>query len=70
MGGVISSIFGGNQSAPEIEVSDPIPAPDLSSTEPVSKAARDTEMRRAKARRAFAGTLLTGGKEEKRNSLL
>ena len=60
MGGIVSSIFGGG-SAPSIDVADPImPATYNETVEPVSKAVRDSEQKRLRARRAFSGTLLTG----------
>ncbi len=72
MGSVVSGIFGGSQSAPEIEVSDPIVPPTTNATtEPVSSAVREMEKKRLKARRSFYGTLLTGKKEEdSKDSLL
>lgn len=72
MGGIVSSLFG--NSSPSIDVADPEPIPSASqSQEPVSAAVRDMERKRLKARRAFAGTLLTGGENsggKKSSSLL
>lgn len=71
MGSVVSSLFGGAQSAPSIEVSDPITPPTSAVTaDPISAAVRQVEQRRLKARRAMAGTLLTGKSSEKTDSLL
>ena len=70
MGSVVSSIFGGTSGMPDIPVSDPIPAPEVSATiDPVSQAVRKAEEKKLKARRAFAGTLLTGEKKEKQSLL-
>lgn len=71
MGSVLSGLFGGGQSAPSIEVSDPITPPTSAvAADPISAAVRQVEQRRLKARRAMAGTLLTGKSSEKTDSLL
>lgn len=58
MGGVVSSIFGGQSES--IDVPEPTPVIiDDAEKEPVSKAVRDTEQRRARARRSGYGTILT-----------
>ena len=61
MGGVFSGLFGGQQPSIDVEEAEAAPAPSAT-VEPVSSAIRETEKRRLKARRAMAGTLLSGGK--------
>ncbi len=65
MGSVVSGLFGGSANMPSIDVEDAItpPAPEAS-IDPVSNAVRSIEQKRLKARRAFAGTLLSGGKQK------
>lgn len=59
MGGVLSTIFGGNQSSPEaVEYSSP-PIREAE-TEPVSSAVRDSEKRRLRAKTGgMRSTILT-----------
>ena len=68
MGSVVNGLFGGSTSMPSIDVEDAITPPaQTPSIDPVSSAVREAEKKRLKARRAFAGTLLTG-KEERNES--
>lgn len=69
MGSVLNGLFGGSSSMPSIELEDAVLPPAQSPTiDPVSNAVRETEKRRLKARRAFAGTLLTGKSSEDKSS--
>lgn len=69
----MGSIFGGGGSyeAPEVPESTPVPTVE-EEQEPVSKAVREEERRKIKARRAMSGTLLTSplGTTGNRNSVL
>lgn len=58
MGGVVESIFGGGYDAPDTPEYDPVPVRE-EAKEPESKAVREAERRKIKARRAMSGTLLT-----------
>lgn len=60
MGGVISGLFGGGASTPDMPAYEPAPVQEAEK-EPAAKSVRDTEKRRIQARRAMAGTLLTAG---------
>lgn len=69
MGGIISSIFGGSQSMPEMPKVESAPAP-AEAVEPEAKAVREEEQRRIRSRRAFAGTLLSGAGQSGLNNTL
>lgn len=59
MGGAISSLFGGGgYDAPEPVQYDPVPVREAES-EPESRAVREAERRKLRARRSMSGTLLT-----------
>lgn len=58
MGGVVSGIFGSSHSSPSTPDYEPVPVREEES-EPESKAAREAERRKLKARRGMSGTLLT-----------
>ncbi len=58
MGGAISSIFGGGYDAPDPVQYDPVPVREAES-EPESRAVREAERRKLRARRSMGGTLLT-----------
>ena len=69
MGSVVNGLFGGSSSMPSIEVEDAVLPPTANATvDPVSSAVREMEKKRLKARRAFAGTLLTGKSSEDKSS--
>lgn len=54
----MGSLFGGSYEAPEVPEVSPMPS-SAESEEPVSKAVREEERRRLRARRSMSGTLLT-----------
>ncbi len=58
MGGVVDSLFGGGYDAPDTPDYDPVPVREQAA-EPASRAVREAERRKLKARRAMSGTLLT-----------
>lgn len=58
MGGVVEGIFGGSSKSPSTPDYEPVPVREEES-EPESKAVREAEQRKLKARRGMSGTLLT-----------
>ena len=54
----MGSLFGGGYKAPKVTESEPIPVRE-DEVEPVSKAVREAEQRKIRARRGMSGTLLT-----------
>ena len=53
----MGSLFGGGYDEPEMPETEPMPSSE--EQEPVSKAAREEERRKIRARRGMSGTLLT-----------
>ena len=58
LGGLISSLFGGGYDEPSVPETTPLPQRE-EEAEPVSRAVRDAEQRKLRARRGMSGTLLT-----------
>ena len=60
MGDMFTSLFGGGAGAPDLPETTQAPTAS-EKMEPEAQAVRDEERRRLRSRRAFSGTLLSGG---------